>query len=98
MNPDDMTIEQHLTVLYLLDVAQGEGISTVDVDGFSNLPEGAVLLRLTQTSDSEERAALANQARESLAGSGCGVVRRCLVPAHDAQRSGLARASPPSGS
>jgi hypothetical protein len=45
--------------MYLLDVAQGEGISTVDVDGFSNLPEGAVLLRLTQTGDSGERAQLA---------------------------------------
>jgi len=41
MNPDEMTIEQHLTVLYLLDVAQGEGVSAVDVDGFSDLPDGA---------------------------------------------------------
>jgi hypothetical protein len=54
-----MTIEQHLTVLYLLDVAQGEGISAVEVDGLSNLPEGAVLLRLTQTGDSGECAQLA---------------------------------------
>jgi hypothetical protein len=53
-----MTIEQHLTVMYLLDVAQGEGISTVDVDGFSKLPEDEVLLRLTQRGDSGERAQL----------------------------------------
>ena len=55
MNPEEMTIEQHLTVLYLLDIAQGEDISAVDVDGFSDLPEGAVLLRLTQTQTSGQR-------------------------------------------
>jgi hypothetical protein len=59
LNPDEMTIEQHLTVMYLLDVAQGEDISAVDVDGFSKLPEGAVFLRLTQTRASGERARLA---------------------------------------
>ena len=59
MNPDEMTMEQHLTVLYLLDVAQGEEISAVEVDGFSDLPDGADLLRLTQTDDSGERARLA---------------------------------------
>jgi len=52
-------MEQHLTVLYLLDVAQGEEISAVEVDGFSDLPDGADLLRLTQTDDSGERARLA---------------------------------------
>src|SRR4029453_1827543 len=45
--------------MYLLDVAQGEGISTVDVDGLSDLPDGAALLRLPQTDDSGERARLA---------------------------------------
>jgi hypothetical protein len=48
MNPDEMTVEQHLSVLYLLDIAQGGEVSAVDVDGFSELPEGAVLLRVTQ--------------------------------------------------
>ena len=46
MNPEEMTIEQHLTVLYLLDIAQGEDITGVDVDGFSGLPDGPLLLRL----------------------------------------------------
>jgi hypothetical protein len=59
MNPDEMTIEQHLTVMYLLDVSQGENISAVDVDDFSELPEGAVLLRLAQTHNSEQCAKLA---------------------------------------
>jgi hypothetical protein len=59
MNPHEMTIEQHLTVMYVLDVAQGEGISTVEVDGFSNLPDGGVVMRLTQTDDFGERAQLA---------------------------------------
>ena len=59
MNPEEMTIEQHLTVLYLLDIAQGEDVSAVDVDGFSDLPEGAVLLRLTQTQTSGQRPKLA---------------------------------------
>jgi hypothetical protein len=54
-----MTIEQHLTVLYLLDVAEGEDVSAVEVDGFSYLPEGAVLLRLTQTETSGHRTELA---------------------------------------
>jgi hypothetical protein len=59
MNPDELTIEQHLTVLYLLDIAEGENVSAVDVDGFSDLPDGAVLLRLTQTQTSGQRARLA---------------------------------------
>ena len=59
MNADQMTIEQHLTVLYLRDVAQGEDISAVEVDGFSNLPDGAALLRLTQTRNSGQHAQLA---------------------------------------
>jgi hypothetical protein len=58
MNPDEMTIEQHLTVLYLLDIAEGEEVSAVDVDGFSDLPDGAVLLRLTQTQTSGQRTKL----------------------------------------
>jgi hypothetical protein len=49
MNTDEMTVEQHLSVLYLLDIAEGEDVSAVEVDGFSELPEGAVLLRVTQT-------------------------------------------------
>jgi hypothetical protein len=59
MNADQMTIEQHLTVLYLVDVAQGEEISAVEVDGLSDLPDGAVLLRLTQTRNTGQRAQLA---------------------------------------
>ena len=59
MNPDEMTIEQHITVLYLLDVAQGEGVSAVEVDGLSDLPDGAVFLRLTQTRNTGQRAQLA---------------------------------------
>ena len=59
MNPEEMTIEQHLTVLYLLDIAQGKDIAAVDVDGFSDLPEGAVLLRLTQMQTSGQRPKLA---------------------------------------
>jgi hypothetical protein len=59
MNADEMTIEQHLTVLYLLDIAMGENISAVEVNGFSDLPEGAVLLRSTQTLRSGPRANLA---------------------------------------
>jgi len=59
MNPEEMTVEQHLTVLYLLDIAEGEEVSAVDVDGFSDLPEGAVLLRLTQTQTSGQRLMLA---------------------------------------
>ena len=55
MNPEEMTIEQHLTVLYLLDIAQGEDIAGVDVDGFSGLPDGPLLLRLTQTQTSRQR-------------------------------------------
>jgi hypothetical protein len=58
MNPEEMTVEQHLTVLYLLDIAEGEEVSAVDVDGFSDLPEGAVLLRLTQTQTSGQRSKL----------------------------------------
>jgi hypothetical protein len=54
-----MTVEQHLTVLYLLDIAEGEEVSAVDVDGFSDLPEGAVLVRLTQTQTSGQRPKLA---------------------------------------
>ena len=34
MNPEEMTVEQHLTVLYLLDIAEGVEVSAVDVDGF----------------------------------------------------------------
>ena len=49
MNANEMTVEQHLTVLYLLDIAEGEDVSAVEAAGFSELPEGAVLLRLTQT-------------------------------------------------
>jgi hypothetical protein len=30
MKPGEMMIEQHLTVLYLLDVGQGEGVSEVE--------------------------------------------------------------------
>jgi hypothetical protein len=59
MNPEEMTVEQHLTVLYLLDIAEGEEVSAVDVDGFSDRPEGAVLLRLTQTQTSGQRPKLA---------------------------------------
>jgi hypothetical protein len=59
MNPHEMTIEQHLTVMYVLDVAQGEGISKVEVDGFSNLSDGGVVMRLTQTDDFGGRAQLA---------------------------------------
>jgi hypothetical protein len=58
MNPEEMTVEQHLTVLYLLDIAEGEEVSAVDVDGFSDLPEGAVLLRLTQTETSGQHSKL----------------------------------------
>ena len=58
MNTDELTIEQHLTVVYLLDIAQGEDISAVEVDGFSDLPEGAILLRLTQTQTSGQRGKL----------------------------------------
>ena len=58
MKPEEMTVEQHLTVLYLLDIAEGEEVSAVDVDGFSDLPEGAVLLRLTQTQTSGQRSKL----------------------------------------
>ena len=58
MNPEEMTVEQHLTVLYLLDIAQGEEVSAVDVDGFSDLPEGAVLLQLTQTQTSGQHSKL----------------------------------------
>ena len=54
-----MTIEQHLTMLYLLDVAEGEGVSAVEVESFSYLPEGAVLVRLTQTETSGQRTELA---------------------------------------
>src|SRR5215213_2133129 len=59
MNPEETTVEQHLTVLYLLDIAEGEEVSAVDVDGFSDLPEGGVLLRLTQTQTSGQRLMLA---------------------------------------
>jgi hypothetical protein len=59
MNLDGMTIEQHLSVLYLLDVTQGEGISEVEVDGFSGLPDGPLLLRLAQTQTSRQRTKLA---------------------------------------
>ena len=58
MNPEEMTIEQHLTVLYLLDIAQGEDVAAVDVDAFSELPEGGVLLRLTQTQTSGQHSKL----------------------------------------
>jgi hypothetical protein len=58
MNADEMTIEQHLTVLYLLDVAMGENISAVEVNGFSDLPEGAVLLRVRQTHSSGKHGTL----------------------------------------
>jgi hypothetical protein len=57
-NADEMTIEQHLTVLYLLDIAMGEAISTAEVVGFSDLPEGAVRLRLSQTETSGKRSTL----------------------------------------
>src|SRR4029078_3478545 len=59
MNPEEMTIEQHLTGLYLLDIAQGEDIAGVDVDEFSGLPHGALLLRLAQTQTSRQRTKLA---------------------------------------
>src|SRR5580765_4582386 len=59
MHPEAMTIEQHLTVLYLLDIAQGEEIAAVDVDGFSGLPDGPLLLRLAQTHTSRQRTKLA---------------------------------------
>jgi hypothetical protein len=58
MNPEEMTVEQHLTVLYLLDMAEGEEVSAVDVDGFSDLPKGAVLLQLTQTQTSGKHSKL----------------------------------------
>ena len=58
MNPEEMTVEQHLTVLYLLDIAEGEGVTAVDVDGFSDLPEGAVLLQLTQIPTSGQHSKL----------------------------------------
>ena len=58
MNAGEMTIEQHLTVLYLLDIAMGENISAVEVNGFSDLPEGAVLLRVSQTETSGKRGML----------------------------------------
>ena len=58
MNPEEMTVEQHLSVLYLLDIAEGEEVSAVDVDGLGDLPEGAVLLQLTQTQTSGERSEL----------------------------------------
>ena len=59
MNPEEMTIEQHLTVLFLLDIAQGEEIAAADVDGFSGLPDGPLLLRLAQTQTSRQRTKLA---------------------------------------
>ena len=59
MNLDEMTIEQHLSVLYLLDVTHGEGISEVEVDGLSALPDGAAHLRVTQMRDSGQCAHLA---------------------------------------
>jgi hypothetical protein len=55
MIPEGMAVEQHLTVLYLVDVAEGEKVLGVDVDSFSELPDGAVLLRLTQTDPSGQR-------------------------------------------
>jgi hypothetical protein len=58
MNADELTIEQHLTILYLLDVATGENVSEVEVNGFSDLPEGAMLLRVSQTQTSGERVSL----------------------------------------
>ena len=58
MNADEMAIEQHLTVLYLLDIAMGENISAVEVNGFSDLPEGAVLVRVSQTETSGKRGML----------------------------------------
>jgi len=45
-------------VLYLLDITAGEEVSAVDVDGFSDLPDGALLLRLTQTQTSRQSAKL----------------------------------------
>jgi hypothetical protein len=57
-NADEMTIEQHLTVLYLLDIAMGEAISAVEVVGVSDLPEGAVLLQVRQTETSGKRGVL----------------------------------------
>ena len=58
MNAPEMTIEQHLTVLYALDIATGDDVSEVEVAGFDDLPEGSVLLRLTQTMRSGQRANL----------------------------------------
>ena len=58
MNPEEMTIEQHLAVLYLLDIAQGEDIAAVEVDGLSGLADGPLLLRLAQTQTSRQRAKL----------------------------------------